>query len=81
LAAAHLQRILPDVVLVGGSASAVYAAPPLSTDADHILTDLRPRFDMSRNVVYSVDASVQGIVSVRAGCENSDLRGLGRNFA
>jgi len=44
-AAAHLQRILPDAVLVGGSASAVYAAHRLSTDADHVLTDLRPRFN------------------------------------
>jgi len=43
--AAHLQRILPGAVLVGGSASAVYAAHRLSTDADHVLTDLRPRFD------------------------------------
>lgn len=43
--AAHLQRILPDAVLVGGSASAVYAAHRLSTDADHVLTDLRLRFD------------------------------------
>jgi hypothetical protein len=44
-AAAHLQRILPDAVLVGGSVSAVYAAHRLSTDADHVLTDLRQRFD------------------------------------
>ncbi|MBM4459958.1 MAG: hypothetical protein FJ011_19720 [Chloroflexi bacterium] len=44
-AAARLQRILPDAVLVGGSAAAVYAAHRLSTDADHVLTDLRPRFD------------------------------------
>ena len=44
-AAAHLQRILPDAVLVGGSASAVYAEHRLSTDADHVLTDLRLRFD------------------------------------
>jgi len=43
--AARLQRILPDAVLVGGSASALYAAHRLSTDADHVLTDLRPRFD------------------------------------
>jgi hypothetical protein len=43
--AAHLQRILPGAVLVGGSASAVYARHRLSTDADHVLTDLRPRFD------------------------------------
>jgi hypothetical protein len=43
--AAHLQRILPGAVLVGGSAAAVYARHCLSTDADHVLTDLRERFD------------------------------------
>ncbi len=44
-AAAHLQRILPGAVLVGGSAAAVYAQHRLSTDADHILPDLRQHFD------------------------------------
>jgi len=43
--AAHLQRILPDAVLVGGTASALYADHRLSRDADHVLTDLRSRFD------------------------------------
>lgn len=43
--AAHLQRILPGAVLVGGSASAMYAKHRLSTDADHVLSDLRQRFD------------------------------------
>jgi len=42
--AAHLQRILPDAVLVGGTASAIYAGHRISTDADHVLTDLRSRF-------------------------------------
>jgi len=42
--AAHLQRILPDAVLVGGTASAIYAEHRMSTDADHVLTDLRSRF-------------------------------------
>jgi len=46
-AAARLQRILPGAVLVGGSAAAVYAAHRLSTDADHVLTDLRQRFDQA----------------------------------
>lgn len=45
LAAAHLQRILPDAVLVGGTASALHAHHRDSTDADHILYDLRGRFD------------------------------------
>lgn len=44
-AAAHLQRIIPDAVLVGGTAAAVYARHRLSTDADHVLADLRQRFD------------------------------------
>jgi hypothetical protein len=44
-AAAHLQRILPDAVLVGGSATAIYAQHRMSVDADHVLTDLRERFD------------------------------------
>lgn len=44
-AAAHLQRILPNAVLVGGSASAIYAEHRFSRDADHVLTDLRERFD------------------------------------
>lgn len=44
-AAARLQRILPDAVLVGGTASAIHAAHRFSRDADHVLTDLRGRFD------------------------------------
>ena len=44
-AATHLPQILPGAVLVGGSASALYAAHRLSTDADHVLTDLRQRFE------------------------------------
>jgi hypothetical protein len=44
-AAAHLQRIFPDAVLVGGTAAALYAGHRVSTDADHVLNDLRTRFD------------------------------------
>ena len=43
--AARLQIILPDAVLVGGTASAIHARHRFSRDADHVLTDLRPRFD------------------------------------
>lgn len=43
--AARLQRILPDAVLVGGTASAIHAEHRFSRDADHVLTDLRQRFD------------------------------------
>lgn len=43
--AARLQRILTDAVLVGGTASAIHAEHRFSRDADHVLTDLRMRFD------------------------------------
>jgi hypothetical protein len=43
--AARLQRILPGAVLVGGTASAIHAEHRFSRDADHVLTDLRQRFD------------------------------------
>ncbi|MDR1921355.1 MAG: nucleotidyl transferase AbiEii/AbiGii toxin family protein [Candidatus Adiutrix sp.] len=43
--AARLQRILPGAVLVGGTASAIHAEHRFSRDADHVLTDLRRRFD------------------------------------
>lgn len=44
-AAARLQTILPDAVLVGGSAAAHHAGHRTSLDDDHVLTDLRHRFD------------------------------------
>jgi hypothetical protein len=44
-AAAHLQELLPDAVLVGGTTSAIHAKHRLSTDADHVLRDLTSRFD------------------------------------
>lgn len=44
-AAARLQSIFPDAVLVGGTASAIHAGHRFSRDADHVLTDLRHRFD------------------------------------
>lgn len=44
-AAAHLQEILPGATLVGGTAVAIFAKHRLSRDADHVLPDLRDRFD------------------------------------
>src|SRR5215208_3122156 len=44
-AAAHLQEILPDATLVGGTAVAIFAQHRLSRDADHVLPDLRTTFD------------------------------------
>lgn len=42
---AHLRKILPDAVLVGGTAAALYARHRVSVDHDHTLTDLKVRFD------------------------------------
>jgi hypothetical protein len=44
-AASHLQQVLPGAVLVGGTASAIYARHRFSRDADHVLPDLRKYFD------------------------------------
>lgn len=43
--AARLQQILPGAVLVGGTAAALHAEHRFSLDADHVLPDLRDRFD------------------------------------
>jgi hypothetical protein len=42
----RLQGVLPDAVLVGGTASALYAGHRFSFDHDHVLPDLRERFDI-----------------------------------
>jgi hypothetical protein len=41
----HFQSVLPDAVLVGGTASALSAGHRLSFDHDHVRPDLRERFD------------------------------------
>ena len=42
---AHLREVLPEAVLVGGTAAAIYAHHRVSVDHDHTLGDLRSRFD------------------------------------
>lgn len=42
---AHLRAVLPEAVLVGGTAAAIYAHHRVSIDHDHTLGDLRSRFD------------------------------------
>lgn len=44
--AAHLQELVPDAVLVGGTEAAAHAHHRLSVDHDHVLMDLRDRFEM-----------------------------------
>lgn len=44
-AAARLQELVPDAVLVGGTAAALHAHHRVSHDDDHVVGDLRERFD------------------------------------
>ncbi len=44
-AAAHLQQLVPGATLVGGTAAAIFARHRVSYDADHVVSDLRKRFD------------------------------------
>lgn len=41
----HLQALVPGTVLVGGTAAALHAGHRTSLDGDHVLDDLRSRFD------------------------------------
>jgi hypothetical protein len=41
----HLQALVPGAVLVGGTAAALHAGHRRSLDGDHVLADLRDRFD------------------------------------
>lgn len=43
--AAQLQESVPDAVLVGGAAAALYAEHRQSFDHDHVVADLAERFD------------------------------------
>ena len=44
--AAHLQRLVPGAVLVGGAAAILYADHRESQDHDHVVADLADRFGM-----------------------------------
>lgn len=61
--AARLQQAVPDAVLVGGSAAALYARHRDSLDHDHVLSDLRERYAA---VLEAVEATEGWATSVRA---------------
>jgi len=54
-AAAHLQDLLADAVLVGGTAAAHHAGHRVSFDADHVVGDLRERFDTLLDALEATD--------------------------
>jgi hypothetical protein len=51
--AARLQELVPDAVLVGGSAAALYAGHRDSFDHDHVVPDLRDRFAIVLEAIES----------------------------
>ncbi len=63
ISAARLQSVVPDAVLVGGSAAALHAGHRDSFDHDHVLADLVERYEA---VLDAVEATEGWATSVRA---------------
>src|SRR5450755_4828765 len=61
--AARLQEVVPDAVLVGGSAAALWANHRSSFDHDHVLEDLRARFDAVLDAIEATDGWVTNRVA------------------
>ncbi len=53
-AASRLQGLITNAVLVGETASAIFAAHRTSYDADHIVPNLREKFDLILETLESV---------------------------
>jgi hypothetical protein len=61
--AARLQKVVPDAVLVGGSAAALWADHRSSYDNDHVLEDLAERFDAVLDAIESTDGWITNRVT------------------
>jgi hypothetical protein len=61
--AARLQKVVPDAVLVGGSAAALWADHRSSQDHDHVLEDLAARFDSILEAIEATDGWVTNRVT------------------
>ncbi len=57
-AAARLQQLVPDAVLVGGTAAAFHAGHRVSFDDDHVVVDLCSRFDEVLSALEDTDGWV-----------------------
>lgn len=53
--AAKLQEVVPDLVLVGGTAAALHANHRVSFDHDHVLADLTERYSLVLDAVEKTD--------------------------
>lgn len=63
--AARLQQAVPDAVLVGGTAAALWASHRDSSDHDHVLHDLSERFDAVLEALESTDGWITNRVTPR----------------
>lgn len=61
--AARLQTVVPDAVLVGGSAAALWASHRTSVDHDHVLADLNMRFDVVLEAIESTEGWITNRVT------------------
>jgi hypothetical protein len=61
--AARLQKVVPDAVLVGGSAAALWADHRSSYDHDHVLEDLEARFDAVLEAIEATNGWVTNRVT------------------
>jgi len=57
-AAARLQELIPDAVLVGGTAAAYHAGHRVSFDDDHVVADLTSRYDEVLTALEETDGWV-----------------------
>jgi hypothetical protein len=68
--AARLQQRVPGLVMVGGSAAAIYARHRYSEDHDHVLADLNERYTM---VLEAVEEDTEWASSTRSTPPNTIL--------
>jgi hypothetical protein len=61
--AARLQAVVPDAILVGGSAAAIWASHRTSFDHDHVLADLNVRFGTVLEAIEATEGWVTNRVT------------------
>lgn len=61
--AARLQEVVPDAVLVGGTAAALWASHRTSSDHGHVVENLRSRFDAVLDAIEATDGWVTNRVT------------------
>jgi len=69
-AAARLQQLLPEAVLVGGTAWALHARHRFSRDANHVLPSLREQFD-------EILAQLESVAGWKTACVQRPVQILG----